>query len=64
MTERLILGQVLRLDTDPAVTGQGAIGHDSHGALRLKDGLIAEVGRQMRSGPPIPPCPSTISAST
>jgi guanine deaminase len=44
MTERLILGQVLHLAEDPAVTGHGAIGHDSHGALRLKDGLIAETG--------------------
>jgi guanine deaminase len=44
MTERLILGQVLHLAEDPAVTGHGAIGHDSHGALRLKDGLIAENG--------------------
>jgi guanine deaminase len=44
MTERLILGQVLHLAEDPATTGQGAIGHDSHGALRLKDGLIAETG--------------------
>jgi guanine deaminase len=44
MTERLILGQVLRLDTDPAVTGSGDIGHEGHGALHLKDGLIAEVG--------------------
>jgi hypothetical protein len=44
MTERLILGQVLQIAADPAVTGTGAIGHDSHGALRLKDGLIAETG--------------------
>jgi guanine deaminase len=44
MTERLILGQVLHLAEDPAVTGPEAIGHDSHGALRLKDGLIAETG--------------------
>jgi guanine deaminase len=44
MTERLILGQVLRLDTDPAGTDPGDIGHEGRGALHLKDGLIAEVG--------------------
>ena len=45
MTERLILGQILRLDADPALAGPKAAAHDRRGALRIKDGLIAEIGR-------------------
>src|SRR6056297_915889 len=44
MTERLILGQILRLDADPALAGPKAAAHDRRGALRIKDGLIAEIG--------------------
>jgi guanine deaminase len=55
MTERLILGKVLRLDADPALTGPGPIATTAHGALRIKDGLIAEIGTAERCAPPIPP---------
>jgi guanine deaminase len=44
MTERLILGQILRLDADPACSGPDAVAHDRRGALRIKDGMIAEIG--------------------
>jgi guanine deaminase len=44
MTERLILGQVLQMEADPATTGPDAIRHHTHGAVRLAGGLIAEVG--------------------
>jgi guanine deaminase len=44
MTERLILGQLLRLEADPALTGPEAAQHETRGALRIKDGLIAEIG--------------------
>ena len=44
MTERLILGQILRLDADPARSGPGAVAHERRGALHIKDGLIAGIG--------------------
>lgn len=44
MTERLITGQLLRLTADPAGTGPEAAEHDRHGAVRIKNGRIAEVG--------------------
>ena len=44
MTERLITGQLLRLTADPAGTGPEAAEHDRHGAIRIKNGRIAEVG--------------------
>jgi guanine deaminase len=44
MTERLILGQVLRLDADPAQTGPAAARHDRTGAIRVSGGKIVEIG--------------------
>ncbi len=44
MTQRLILGQVLCLDADPAATGPAAARHERRGAVLLRDGLIAAVG--------------------
>ncbi|MFW5642293.1 MAG: guanine deaminase, partial [Roseicyclus sp.] len=44
MTERLILGQTLHFDADPAVTGPEAVRHERRGALRVTDGRIAETG--------------------
>jgi guanine deaminase len=44
MTDRLILGQVLRFDADPAVEGPEAARHERRGAILVRDGRIAEVG--------------------
>jgi guanine deaminase len=44
MTERLILGQVLRLDADPAQTGPAAARHDRTGAIHVSGGKIVEIG--------------------
>jgi guanine deaminase len=44
MTERLILGQILAFDADPAGTGPEAVRHERRGALRVAGGRIAEVG--------------------
>jgi guanine deaminase len=43
MTERLILGQTLRLDADPRMLGAEAARHDSRGAIHVRDGLIVAV---------------------
>lgn len=44
MTDRLILGQVLRFDAEPAVKGPEAARHERRGAILVRDGRIAEVG--------------------
>ena len=40
----LLLGQVLQFDGDPFVDGEGAARHESHGAVLVRDGRIADVG--------------------
>ena len=45
MSDTLLLGQLLRFDADPFVAGVGAARHDSHGAVLIRDGVIADVGQ-------------------
>jgi guanine deaminase len=45
MKDTLLLGQLLRFDADPFVTGIGAARHDSHGAMLIREGKIADVGQ-------------------
>jgi len=45
MRETLLLGQLLRFDADPFVAGVGAARHDSHGAVLIREGMIAAVGQ-------------------
>ncbi|WP_127560732.1 guanine deaminase [Nioella ostreopsis] len=45
MKDTLLLGQLLRFDADPFVTGIGAARHDSHGAVLIREGKIADVGQ-------------------
>ena len=40
----LLLGQVLRFDGDPFVGGEAVARHESHGAVLVQDGRIADVG--------------------
>ncbi|MFV0491764.1 MAG: guanine deaminase [Pseudorhodobacter sp.] len=42
--DNLILGQVLRFDGNPFVDGPAAAHHDRHGALLIRDGMIADLG--------------------
>jgi guanine deaminase len=44
MTDRLILGQVLQIDADPPRPDRRPIGHRRRGAVRIENGLIAEIG--------------------
>ncbi|WP_284265718.1 guanine deaminase [Roseicyclus amphidinii] len=44
MTERLILGQTLTFGGDPFTEGPEAARHERHGAVLVRDGLIAAVG--------------------
>jgi hypothetical protein len=65
MTERLILGQVLQIEADPATTGPEAIGHHTAAPSGWRERPDRRGrDRPMRSAPPIPTCLSTISAST
>lgn len=45
MKDTLLLGQLLRFDADPFVTGIEAARHDSHGAVLIRAGKIADVGQ-------------------
>ncbi|MFV1877243.1 guanine deaminase [Nioella sp.] len=45
MKDTLLLGQLLRFDADPFVTGIEAARHDSHGAVLIREGKIADVGQ-------------------
>ncbi len=44
MHDRLILGQILCFDADPAETGPAAVRHEARGAIRVAGGRIAETG--------------------
>jgi len=44
MGERLILGQVLTFDGDPARDGLSAVRHERRGAVHIRDGRIVYVG--------------------
>ncbi|WP_428845084.1 guanine deaminase [Gymnodinialimonas ceratoperidinii] len=54
MAERLILGQVLCFEGDPRKLGVESVRHETHGAVLIRDGLIAEVGeaRALRAAHP------------
>src|SRR6056297_344494 len=44
MVDRLLLGQVLRFESDPFADGPGAARHDARGGILVRDGRIAATG--------------------
>jgi len=54
MDEKLILGQTLCFEADPFVEGPGAARHEARGAVLIRDGRIAAIGRadEMRKAHP------------